>query len=192
MLDRVDENLRFIMNEPSPVKAMVLVDRRRHQPAHGEAHVGGAGFGERLERAVVLDELKAVRLDVAGIEELHRPDRPGEVGDGLDRLRAGEDTPLPHRVDGRLGGDPAGTEGGPFLLLVAAGGGQVARPADPDAAVGDGGEEPRERRADVAAERRGVGVMEDAVDVAVDVDDRLRLRSRWSSPTGRLRACRWR
>ena len=54
--------------------------------------------------AVVLDDLEAVGLHVAGIEELGSADRLGEVGDDLDGGRLAQRGPLPHlrRERGRL------------------------------------------------------------------------------------------
>ena len=123
---------------------------------------------------VVLHDLEAVGLHVAGIEELGGADLLGEVGDDLDGGGLAQRGPLPDLVANRRGLEARALVGGPLGLLGGAGGEPVALVGGSlgglelrRQALGDGRDIPDERRRAVVV--RGVG------EIAVDVDDVLRV-----------------
>src|SRR5690606_30317378 len=78
-------------------------------------------LGERITCAVVLDDLKTVRLNITGIEEFHRPERLGMVSCDLDGNRLSKGGPTPSRVVDGWRFKPAMFESTPFLLFLCAG-----------------------------------------------------------------------
>src|SRR6185437_10147070 len=72
--------------------------RAAKQRARRKAHVRCARLGEGVAGAVVLDDLEAVGLHVAGVEELRGALLFGEIGDDLDRRGLREYRLFPDRI----------------------------------------------------------------------------------------------
>ena len=99
VFDGVDQDLRVhhertITAEGNAI-ARLLRQSRREQRTRRKAHIGRAGFGESIASAVVLHNLEAVGLHIAGIKKFRSTDFFGEIGDDLDRRRLRQDRLLP-------------------------------------------------------------------------------------------------